>query len=98
VCSFPSAKTRARKSQFRKTIQADLGCPDLRRKIFIFLFFRNWRTLALSRPEIEGRIAIVTDVGLGCGGRALSRDERHARGRRSRGPGAPMQALSSRAR
>jgi hypothetical protein len=33
---------------------------------------------------VEGRIAIVTDVGAGCGGRGSARDEYADRGRRSR--------------
>jgi hypothetical protein len=34
-------KCSARKSQFRQSIQADLGRPDDRAKIYRFRFFRN---------------------------------------------------------
>jgi hypothetical protein len=34
-------KWRARKSQFREWNHGDLGCPDLRTKIFLFLKIRN---------------------------------------------------------
>jgi hypothetical protein len=36
-----SAKTRAPKNEFREPLQADLGCPDLSQRIFLFRFFRN---------------------------------------------------------
>jgi hypothetical protein len=35
------AKTPARKLEFREAVQADLGCPVPRAKIFFFRFFRN---------------------------------------------------------
>jgi hypothetical protein len=48
------AESRARKIEFRETIQTDLGCPVLCPKIFRFLFFRNSGCLAPSWPAMRG--------------------------------------------
>jgi hypothetical protein len=77
-------------------------CPPLRAKIFRFAFDPN-QTYSFHRPgPQEGRIAIVTDVGMGCGGRGSVRCN-FSHGRmmlqrtaKSCGSGAPMQALTER--
>jgi hypothetical protein len=49
-----------------------------------------------SRPSQKGRIAIVTNVGLGCGGRRCAFDEQRVmRTAKSCGPDAPMLAFKS---
>jgi hypothetical protein len=70
----------------------------------LFLIFRNSLardpksvvSSALSCPG-KGRIAIVTERGAGCDGRdGVERRATPARTAKSRGSGAPMQALSQR--
>jgi hypothetical protein len=58
------AQPRADKSQFRERNHADLGCPDLRTKIFSFRKIRNCVLFPPSRRD-KGRVAIVTNVGCG---------------------------------
>jgi hypothetical protein len=70
-------------------------CPASFAKIFHFLFDPNHRRLCRRPASLEGRIAIVTDVEAGCGGRGV----RLRRGRISRtaktcGPDAPTLASS----
>jgi hypothetical protein len=58
----------ARKNEFVETDQADLGRPVLSQKIFRFSIAPNQR----HRSRIllrRGALAIVTNVGAGCGGR-----------------------------
>ena len=77
-------------------------CPPLRAKIFRFAFDPN-QTYSFPRPgPQEGRIAIVTDVGLGMRWThiaerySLARTNGVVRTAKSCGPGAPMQALNER--
>jgi hypothetical protein len=51
--------------------------------------------LSPSRALEEGRIAIVTDVGAGCGGRKDAIDEQRLSGRRSRVVLTPQWLVSS---
>ena len=60
------------------------GCPALREKIFGFSEDPNHRYIHGVPSHTEGRFAIVTDVGAGCGGREGVFDERRSSGRRSR--------------
>src|SRR5271169_136594 len=55
------AKWRAQKSQFRERNHGDLGCPDLRTKIFSFRKIRNRGSLPPSRPDTRG-VRVVTNV------------------------------------
>jgi hypothetical protein len=62
-------KSVARKIEFREASQVDLGRPVGARKIFRFPSAPDrWLHLAIP-PRKEGRIAIVTNVEAGCGGR-----------------------------
>jgi hypothetical protein len=56
-------------TDFREPVQSDLGCPDLAQKIFRFSPGANHLLIHSRLTPHEGRIAIVTDVGVGCGGR-----------------------------
>jgi hypothetical protein len=70
-------KPIAPKIQFLKIDQADATCPVLAEKIIRFAFLPNrLHKRRRPAPSDEGRFAIVTDVGAGCGGRRVSRDER----------------------
>jgi hypothetical protein len=48
LAARPPGQSPARKIEFCKAFQADLACPNLRAKIFFFLFFRNM--IYLRRP------------------------------------------------
>jgi len=52
-----------------------LGRPVLLAKIFLFSFDPNHFYITRIPAHSEGRFAIVTDVGQGCGGRGMSKDE-----------------------
>jgi hypothetical protein len=64
--------------------QPDSTCPALPEKIFLFRPDPNHRLIRSRPASLEGRIAIVTDVEAGCGGRGWADDERPRRGRPSR--------------
>jgi hypothetical protein len=59
----------ARKTYFLEPDQSDLPCPDLFAKIFRFAIPPNHFYIPAIPSHREGRFAIVTDVGAGCGGR-----------------------------
>jgi hypothetical protein len=64
-CDYASSwgkKLRARKNEFRKPDQRDLGRPVPTQKIFLFSFYPKCVFLRPSRLIDEGRIAIVTNV------------------------------------
>jgi hypothetical protein len=54
--------------EFAETIQSDLARPVLLAEIFRFLSTLD-HDYFTHPVQIEGRIAIVSDVGTGCGGR-----------------------------
>jgi hypothetical protein len=58
------AEINAPKNEFFQSVQVDLGCPVITRKIFLFTKIGN-RVLALPSRAAEGRIAIVTKRGAG---------------------------------
>jgi hypothetical protein len=62
-------KTVARKAKVVERFQADLPCPDLKRKIFHFAFDPNHRFGSCRLVPAEGRIARRHERGTGCGGR-----------------------------
>jgi hypothetical protein len=87
-------KSHARKTQFRVAVQADLGGPVLRAKIFRFPCPFNWWLLASSRLDKRG-VRVVTNARWDAMDAAVSK--RRATLRRtakSCGPGAPTLALS----
>ena len=68
-------KSRARKIEFPEPVQADLGCPVPSRKIFCFRFSEIYGFLSRIPPRKRGASRIVTNVGVGCGGRgSVGRD------------------------
>ena len=82
--------------EFLEPDQADATCPVLREKINRFAFCPNHiHKPRRPVPLNEGRFAIVTDVGAGCGGRFGAFDEwRVRRTAKSCGPDAPTLASS----
>jgi len=66
VCSPAAA---ARKQKISKSFQSDLPGPALREKRIPFARDPNQSYKSRHPGPQEGRIAIVTDVGPGCGGR-----------------------------
>jgi hypothetical protein len=90
------ARSRAREIEFRFSVQADLGCPVARAKIFVFRFFENCASLPSFRTDTRG---VSRSSRTWCGMRWTRRCWRRAastRTAKSCGPGAPMQALSPR--
>ena len=83
IAGSGGSELRARKSGFRKQIQGESGCPDLRAKIFLFRFFRRCEMTSASRLQ-EGRLANVTIREAGCDGRGWCRMTSDANGRPSR--------------
>ncbi len=61
--------------EFRVSDQAGLACPVPARQIFLFLFSRIYGLNSRIPPRHEGRFAIVTIRGAGCGGRAGPKHE-----------------------
>src|SRR6266849_5929559 len=59
----------ARTADFIEPDQRDLPCPVLRSKRFRFAADPNQNYNLRCSIPLQGRIAIVTDVGMGCGGR-----------------------------
>jgi hypothetical protein len=59
----------ARKLEFVEPDQSDLGSPVPLAKIFRFALDPNHLYIHGHPAQTEGRFAIVTDVGAGCGGR-----------------------------
>ena len=59
----------ARRKKIPEPDQADLACPVLSAKIFRFAAHPNHRYIHRHPVPHEGRFAIVTNVGTGCGGR-----------------------------
>jgi hypothetical protein len=89
-------KSRARKSRIREAIQADLGCPDVSRKIFLFRKIRKCDLFTLSRLGKRG-VRVVTNARRDAVDAVVSLDERrYSRTAKSCGPGAPTLALSFR--
>jgi hypothetical protein len=83
IWSNPSWEKSARRNEFRKLNQADLGCPDLQEKTSLFLKIRNCELLGcLASPR--GAYASSRTLSAGCGGRKNVADERCYCGRRSR--------------
>jgi len=75
--------------------QRDLGRPVPFAKIFPFPADPNHFYIRSRPVPLEGRIAIVTDVGTGCGGRGRRcRRERFPRTAKSCGPDASTPASS----
>src|ERR1700761_4062128 len=71
-------------------------CPAPVAKIFSFPFDPNHRLILCCLIPHEGTLAIVTNVGMGCGGRRCAFDEQRVRWTaKSCGPDAPMLASSS---
>jgi hypothetical protein len=70
-----AVKSFARCGEFRERIQRDLGCPAPWRKIFSFSFDPNHRLILCRLIPHEGTLAIVTNVGMRCGGREGVIDE-----------------------
>ena len=68
----------ARKRQFIEPIQRDFPCPAPQEKIFLLLQI-SARNPAVSSLR-EGRIMIVTNVGMGCGGRGSVERETESQG------------------
>jgi hypothetical protein len=100
--SISAPKRLAPKNEIQLLFQRDSTCPDLARKIFRFGFDPNQPHPSRTPPHAEGRIAIVTDVEAGSGGRARSQYSLWECGRtiasrtaKPRGPGAPTLALNS---
>jgi hypothetical protein len=62
-------KPGARRTEFVEAFQSDLPCPDLLEKIFPFTSDPNHLRIVAIPSREKGRIMIVTDVGMGCGGR-----------------------------
>ena len=60
---------RAPRAEFGEADQSDLGCPVAFQKIFRFRSDPNQNYKPRHPVPHEGRFAIVTDVGTGCGGR-----------------------------
>jgi hypothetical protein len=94
----------AREKRFRQMIQRDLGRPVPLAKRFLFVSRQISGFLSTVPAHQEGRIAIVTDVGLGMRW-TPQRQAQSLRGRmtlprtaKSCGPGAPTQALRSQRR
>src|SRR5689334_20514523 len=52
--AFEACKLRARKIEIRLAIQADLGCPVLRREIFYFRFPEQYAITPLVPPHMRG--------------------------------------------
>jgi len=50
------------KTYFSLSLQPHDPCQSLMKKIYLFLFFRNYGFLAYVPCSQEGRFAIVTDV------------------------------------
>ena len=74
----------ARKNEFPKPPQADLGCPVPRAKIFHFRFFRNCERVLSLRTDTRG-VSRSSRTWSGMRRtRVVPTDERHGRGRRSR--------------
>jgi hypothetical protein len=81
----------------------EMGCPSgkspeaclaFRAKIFRFTFDPNHRFNFARLTAHEGRLAIVTDVAVRCGGRSGTQDEAHwLRTAKSCGPDAPTLAF-----
>src|ERR1700742_4949323 len=86
----------ASSARFPQSLQADLGRPDPSAKIFSFSSDPNHR-LNLRHPvPREGTLAIVTNVGAGCGGRVrVAGRATLMRTVKSCGPDAPTLASSS---
>jgi hypothetical protein len=64
-----TSRRAARRTRFVEAIQSDLPCPALPSKTFPFPASPN-QTYIRRRPvPIRGALAIVTNVGMGCGGR-----------------------------
>jgi hypothetical protein len=61
--------SNARIGEFIEPDQVDLAGPAPFAKIFRFPFDPNHRLISCRLIPLKGRIAIVTDVGMGCGGR-----------------------------
>src|SRR6202035_4761888 len=55
---------------------ADRGCQSLRAKIFCFTEYSDYPILLPVPSHYEGRFAVVTKRGAGCGGREWHIDER----------------------
>jgi len=66
----------ARKNEFVEPDQGDLGRPVPTPKIFQFSFDPNHFYIPRHPGPLEGRFAIVTNVGQGCGGRGCALGER----------------------
>jgi hypothetical protein len=94
--AFEPPKSRARKIRFRVAVQADLGGPVLRAKIFRFPWNLDWWLLAASRLDKRG-VRVVTNAGRDAMDAAVStRRATLRRTAKSCGPGAPTLALSLR--
>ena len=90
-----AAKSRARRGEFREAVQADLGCPDLERKISGFPKIRKHAYPAAIPPRHEGRFAIVTNAGRDAVDvLAVTDEQRLTRTAKLCGLGAPTQVLS----
>jgi hypothetical protein len=86
----------ARKIEFVEPVQAVSTCPVPLQKIFLFSLNPNHFYIRRCPAHTEGRFAIVTNVGAGCGGRVGAFDEqRLMRTAKSYGPDASTLASSS---
>ena len=65
-----------RAAEFLEADQGDLGRPVLFAKIFRFTLCPNHRYIPRHPVPLRGALAIVTNVGAGCGGRGGAFDER----------------------
>jgi hypothetical protein len=74
--AFPSLFGPARKNEFVEPDQGDLGRPVPYVKIFQFSFDPNHFYIPRHPGPLQGRFAIVTNVGQGCGGRGCALGER----------------------
>jgi hypothetical protein len=93
----PARKSVAPKTEICEPDQTDLPSPVPQLKIFLFSFDPNQIHNSRHPVPHEGRFAIVTDVGTGCGGRGCALDEqRSKRTEKSCGPDASTPASSSR--
>jgi hypothetical protein len=95
IATFRARAPHAHSSEFIQPFQRDATCPVCSGKIYPFLPGPNHTYKARHPVPIEGRFAIVTDVGAGCGGRKRrARRARRLRTAKPCGPDAPTLASS----
>jgi hypothetical protein len=95
VSALQAGRLIYREDEFLEAIQADAIGPVPFAKIFLFPFDPNHFYVDRIPAHTEGRFAIVTNVGRGCGGRGCAFDESaYLRTAKSCGPDASTPASS----